>query len=240
MIRQHIVARGRGASWKCAVAEEGRVGDWGDIAHALVVTHVSRAVRKQALLPLETMSERGERALEEKPLGVALKKVAPTAVNRGMVIVVSDEEDEALMEEGIEVVNMPVMMQDGRKLQFIPRLFSPKLHKVQEWDVNNQIIYQTGQHIEFADKGGLAMRGILYCETDVSRKAGMAQVRLDFWQPGPMVPRLGVASMQWAGMRSSHHQYGLGGLRLIRGCRWGLGHHQDTGLKRGRDSEQLA
>ncbi|KAJ1185991.1 hypothetical protein NDU88_002776 [Pleurodeles waltl] len=52
---------------------------------------------------------------------------APTAENRDIVIVVSDEEEEARLEErsvisGLEVINMPVVTLDGRMLQFIPRL----------------------------------------------------------------------------------------------------------------------
>ncbi|KAJ1119209.1 hypothetical protein NDU88_007395 [Pleurodeles waltl] len=191
-IRQRVVARGRGAFMKCAVAEDSRLRDCGVSVHALVVTHVDRAVKKQALLPSVIMSERGEGALEERELGTALKMAAPTAEHRDIVIVVSDNEEEEHTGEGsfssgFEFVNVPVVRQDGGRLQLVPRLVSPMLHKVQEWDVNNQTICQTGQCIEFAEKGGLGMRGLLYGESDVSGKAGRAQFRLNFWQPGSSV-----------------------------------------------------
>ncbi|KAJ1206292.1 hypothetical protein NDU88_001699 [Pleurodeles waltl] len=56
------------------------------------------------------------------------------------------------------------------------------LYKVQEWDVRNQTIYQSEQHVEGSVNSGMSMRGVLYGEADTSGKAGRAQVRVDFWQ----------------------------------------------------------
>ncbi|KAJ1084090.1 hypothetical protein NDU88_004244 [Pleurodeles waltl] len=58
---------------------------------------------------------------------MASKIAAPTAEHQDMVIVVSDEEEEEHMGEGslilsFEVVNVPVVMQDGGRLQLVPRL----------------------------------------------------------------------------------------------------------------------
>ncbi|KAJ1161611.1 hypothetical protein NDU88_002095 [Pleurodeles waltl] len=65
------------------------------------------------------------------------------------------------------------------------------LHKVQEWEVENQNILKAGEQIEFVDSSGLGMRGTICGEVRGNGNAGMAQVRLDFWQPGLGEPQSG-------------------------------------------------
>ncbi|KAJ1099394.1 hypothetical protein NDU88_004495 [Pleurodeles waltl] len=204
-IRQRVVARGIGVSRQSAVACDSHLGDGVLRAHEPGATLVFAARQKQALLHSDNNSERGEGVLEERQWGTAPKMAAPTAEHRDEIIVLFDCKEEehtgkGCFISGIELVNVPVLRQDGGRMQLVPRLFSPILHKVQEWDVNNQTIYQTGQHIEVAEKGGVGMRGKLYGEADVSGKAGRAQVRLDFWQLG--------SSVQWPGCGGT---YALGG-----------------------------
>ncbi|KAJ1082279.1 hypothetical protein NDU88_002447 [Pleurodeles waltl] len=87
---------------KSVVAEEGRLGDCTFSTQAPVVARVVRASKKQAILPSEITSDRGEGALEERPLGVALKMAAPAAEHRDVVLVVSDEEVEEHMGKGVQ------------------------------------------------------------------------------------------------------------------------------------------
>ncbi|KAJ1108941.1 hypothetical protein NDU88_006311 [Pleurodeles waltl] len=68
-------------------------------------------------------------------------------------------------------------------MPFISRLVSSMLHKVQEWEVENQTIFKAGEPVEFMDSSGVVMRGTICGEASGNGNAGMAQVRLDFWQP---------------------------------------------------------
>ncbi|KAJ1107536.1 hypothetical protein NDU88_004926 [Pleurodeles waltl] len=161
-------------------------------AHACVVTRGSVGGKKQAPLPSESNNKRGEGALEERELGAAFKMAAHITVHQQDVIELSDSEEVDILGEGsvisgVNVVKAPVLGQEGGRLQLVPRLFSPLVHKVQEWDVRNQTIYQSGEHVEVSDDSGMSMRGVLYGEADASGKAGRAQVRVDFWQPDGLV-----------------------------------------------------
>ncbi|KAJ1106708.1 hypothetical protein NDU88_004108 [Pleurodeles waltl] len=75
------------------------------------------------------------------------------------------------------------------------------LHKVQEWEVENQNIFEAGEQIEFVDSSGLVMRGTIGGEASGNGKAGMAQVRLDFWQPGLGAPQSGCDGTRALGGR---------------------------------------
>ncbi|KAJ1175176.1 hypothetical protein NDU88_000467 [Pleurodeles waltl] len=120
--------------------------------------------------------------------------VPPTDFNRDMIIIVSDDKEEGqFVAKGsnskIQLSEQPFMVQEGRMLQVILILVSPRMHNVQQWDVDNQPLYRLGQHIESKDKSGLEMRDMLYGETDVGGQVGRAQVRLEFLQPGVNVPQ---------------------------------------------------
>ncbi|KAJ1204726.1 hypothetical protein NDU88_000164 [Pleurodeles waltl] len=187
--QQHVVSRGRGAAGQSVMAGVGRLGVWPCRAHARSTTHASIRVRKQALLPTVTSGKRGENALEEGHLGGEEKMAAPTAGNQESIVIISDEEDDGQGEQmsldfggGLPV--RPLSTKDGKLMQFIPRLVSPMLHKVQEWEVENQTVFKAGEQVEFMDSSGVVMRGTICGETSGNGMAGMAQVRLDFWQPG--------------------------------------------------------
>ncbi|KAJ1089728.1 hypothetical protein NDU88_002873 [Pleurodeles waltl] len=92
----------------------------------------------------------------------------------------------------------------GAKVQFVPRLVSPMLHKVQHWDVENRTLFQTGQMVEFVKKGEVAMKGILIGEAGIIGSAGRAQVRLDFWRPGSSVSLAGCGNSHALGEHEEH------------------------------------
>ncbi|KAJ1106476.1 hypothetical protein NDU88_003877 [Pleurodeles waltl] len=132
--------------------------------------------------------------------------VAPIVGDRESIIVISDEEDEGQREQMGLVSGscrpvLPLATRDGRLMQFIPRIVSPMLHKVQEWEVENQNIFSAGEQIEFVDRSGLVVRGTICGEASGNGTAGMAMVRLDFWQPGLGAPQSGCDSTHALGGR---------------------------------------
>ncbi|KAJ1217699.1 hypothetical protein NDU88_005290 [Pleurodeles waltl] len=165
-IRQRVCAKRRGINQHGVVTSVGHLVAAVLSAHERVATRVSAEIRKQALLPLEKNCRRVEGAFEERQCGAASKMAAPTTAHQQEVIELSDGEEvdssgESCFISGVEFVNVPVLRQDGGRLQLVPRLFSPMLHKDQEWDVSNQTIYQSGQHMEVMEKGGMSMRLML-------------------------------------------------------------------------------
>ncbi|KAJ1149877.1 hypothetical protein NDU88_002676 [Pleurodeles waltl] len=187
--RQRMPSRGRGTGGLSVLAEEGRLGVRPSSTHARSHTRVSKRVKKQALLPSVTSSKQGERALEEGQLGGDYKMAVPTAGTQESIITISDEEDDGQegqisLDFGVGLPVRPLSTKDSRLMKFIPRLVSPMLHKVQEWEVQNQTIFKADKQVEFMDSSGVVMRGTICGEASGKCKAGMAQVRLDFWQPG--------------------------------------------------------
>ncbi|KAJ1204008.1 hypothetical protein NDU88_007789 [Pleurodeles waltl] len=67
-------------------------------------------------------------------------------------------------------------------------------HKVQGWKVENPTIFKAGEQVEFMDSSGVVMRGTVCGEVSGNDNVGMAQVRLDFWEPGYGVSQSGCDS----------------------------------------------
>ncbi|KAJ1191363.1 hypothetical protein NDU88_000679 [Pleurodeles waltl] len=103
------------------------MGAVGVCAQASVAARVFGSGKKQAPLPSERTTERGEGLLEERSWAMAPKMAAPTADHQGMIIVVSDTEEEEQVGEGcfrlnLECVNVAVVGQHEEKMQSVPRL----------------------------------------------------------------------------------------------------------------------
>ncbi|KAJ1205349.1 hypothetical protein NDU88_000784 [Pleurodeles waltl] len=170
---------------------------------------------KTSLLPSETTQERGEAPLEERALRVASKMAPPTELHQDTIINMSDEEEEWQMAAGgpnskFQLSEQPLMVQEGRMLKVIPRI----------------------------GKSMLDMRGMLYGETDVGGQAGMAQVRLEFWQPGANVPQSGLGSAHTQGVheeQASSLRLGLsaGNQKVTVGVRAPLGHRLKERVRSG-------
>ncbi|KAJ1174471.1 hypothetical protein NDU88_006292 [Pleurodeles waltl] len=135
-----------------------------------------RQSRNQALLPSENSGERGDRALEERHLGGEGKMAAPTRKSQGSITIVSDDEGEGQgeqmsvdFESGLPA--RPLYTKDGRLMQFILRLVSPMLHKVQEWEVENQTVFKADKQVELMDSSGEVMRGTMCGEASGDGKA---------------------------------------------------------------------
>ncbi|KAJ1207833.1 hypothetical protein NDU88_003223 [Pleurodeles waltl] len=164
-IRQRVISRGRGAAERSAVPGVGRVGVRQEGEHARLDASSLLKIQKQALLPLENNSERGERVFEERVLEGVNKKAAPCTGDYEAIIVISDEEER--QEEQMVLASStgePVLHLtpgESRLRQFIPRTVSPMLRKVQEWEVKNQNIFKASEQIEFVDSSGLVMRGTI-------------------------------------------------------------------------------
>ncbi|KAJ1099043.1 hypothetical protein NDU88_004147 [Pleurodeles waltl] len=112
------------------------MGALGEDAHALNKKRVMKGGAKQALLPSKIRHERGEALLEERHL-----ESAPKIQNKQILIVVSDEEEDVRAaaggsNSGVEMVNMPMIVQEDRMLQFTPReVQSKKGSKEEEWEL---------------------------------------------------------------------------------------------------------
>ncbi|KAJ1192054.1 hypothetical protein NDU88_001366 [Pleurodeles waltl] len=110
------------------------MGALAEDTHARYKTRTMKGGAEQALLPFETSKERGETSLEESHLGAAFRRAAPMVQHQDILLVVSDEEEEVQAaaggsDSGVEMVNMLMIVQEGRMLQFIPRLVIRMLHK---------------------------------------------------------------------------------------------------------------
>ncbi|KAJ1154054.1 hypothetical protein NDU88_006811 [Pleurodeles waltl] len=189
-------------------------------AHAVRRRRAGRSRAQHAQLALESEGSTQSLA-KERTLGGAANMAAPSGfssnadfredsqpgVSREVgvdqtcedVIIVLDsdddlEKDNELYGEGCSQ-NLPVSLglavQRGRQVQWIPRQVSPKVHRVQEWEVSNQSILRAGEQVEFVDEQGTVIRGTICGAAVDDGMAGSAQVRMDFWQQGERVYRPG-------------------------------------------------
>ncbi|KAJ1138372.1 hypothetical protein NDU88_004759 [Pleurodeles waltl] len=69
-------------------------------------------------------------------------------------------------------------------LQWVPRVVSPMVRRVQEWEVATKSVFRAGEQVEFVDEQGAVLRGTISGVTTDDGRSGSAQVRLDFWQRG--------------------------------------------------------
>ncbi|KAJ1097293.1 hypothetical protein NDU88_002418 [Pleurodeles waltl] len=74
--------------------------------------------------------------------------------------------------------------QNRAQVQWVPRLVSPMLHKVQHWDVENRTLIQSGQLVEVMDKGEIRVACIALGEAELGDNGCRAQVSADFLNPG--------------------------------------------------------
>ncbi|KAJ1173366.1 hypothetical protein NDU88_005202 [Pleurodeles waltl] len=182
------------------------MGAWARGAHARLVK------RAQARSPLERGDEPKTSDVEERPLGGVSNMAAPSNVSRPMSalekskvgtpvkrvvpgskvcneVVISDEDEE------LQVSPVGGFVKDsrgsvgfhgqrcGRFMQWIPRVVSPMLHRVQSWEVGNQAVLQLGEQIELVDNSGAVFKGTVCGEASSTGGIGRAYVSLDFWQP---------------------------------------------------------
>ncbi|KAJ1170339.1 hypothetical protein NDU88_002217 [Pleurodeles waltl] len=179
LFRQRVGSRGQGAADRSAVSGVGRERAREEGAHARLDARSLRRMKKQALLPLESNDERGERALEQRSLGGPSKMAALCIGDSEVIIVISDEEkrqDEQMVLDSSSCGPVLHLASGADRLrQFIPRIVSPMLRKVQEWEVENQNIFKAGEQVEFIDSSGLVMRGTICGEASGNGAAGMAQ-----------------------------------------------------------------
>ncbi|KAJ1100094.1 hypothetical protein NDU88_005183 [Pleurodeles waltl] len=101
-IRQRVASRGRGAAESSAVAAFGRMGAK---AHAPVLVCREGRRKKQAPLPSEMVSNRGEGLLEESALSMRTKIAAPIADRQELIVFLSDSDEECRLGEVGSVPN---------------------------------------------------------------------------------------------------------------------------------------
>ncbi|KAJ1149711.1 hypothetical protein NDU88_002516 [Pleurodeles waltl] len=196
---------------------------------------------QQAPLALESGGECCEPPLEESTLGGAANMAAPSKeIISGIVggsrspfvqgqgdiefqgdqdIIVLDSEEEwepVEVSGGVgEVSNKSIVagseIRGGSFLQWVPRVVSPMVHRVQEWEVANQSVFRAGEQVEFMDEQGAVLQGTICGVSNEGGSAGSAQVRLDFWQQDPRAYRPGCEAAHVSGghgLTSAHQRFG--------------------------------
>ncbi|KAJ1088754.1 hypothetical protein NDU88_001909 [Pleurodeles waltl] len=266
-LAQRVAAGGRGSAVAGAVSAYGRMRARAVIAHAraaggskqarpslekggelVAVTLEERTLRGAPKMASSSVSDSmaGE-ALEEKPLGAASKMAEPITIDEGEIIVILDDEEvEQVCQKGVGgqvfgglggVFRCGV----GRGIQRFPRLFSPMLHKVQSWQMDNEAVLRLGEQVELVDGSGSVLRGTVCGETIGDGSVGRAYVSLDVSQPVSGEGTSGVTRLMLrAGMGRRRFIGHLGGWLVIRACRWRSERLQNTGLKGWCDPERSA
>ncbi|KAJ1100664.1 hypothetical protein NDU88_005745 [Pleurodeles waltl] len=204
---QRVSAGGRGVPLKPAVARAGRMGVRPKGARAQLHTCA------QARSPIERGVEQVLTADEERSLAGASKMAAPMILSQSMpaleknragkpvmalapgvqvskeLVIKSDEEEDVHKGAG-SVAHVESSGRWGfqgqrcnRFMQWIPRVVSPMLHRVQSWEVGNQAAVHLGEQIELVDDSGAVFKGTVCGEAGSSGALGRAYVSLDFWQP---------------------------------------------------------
>ncbi|KAJ1140369.1 hypothetical protein NDU88_006724 [Pleurodeles waltl] len=114
---------------------------------------------------------------------------APVSTVNNDVVIISDEDEEQQVSADTELVESSrgrvgfYGQRCGRFMQWIPRVVSPMLHRVQSWEVGNQAVLQLGEQIELVDNSGAVFKGTVCGEASSTGAVGRAYVSLDFWQP---------------------------------------------------------
>ncbi|KAJ1088395.1 hypothetical protein NDU88_001552 [Pleurodeles waltl] len=136
------------------------------------------------------------------------------------VIVVIDSDEE--LEKGNEFygegcskslpASVSLSVQGGRSFQWIPRQVSPMVHRVQEWEVSNQLVLRFGEQVEFLDEQSTVIKGTICGANMDDSTSGLAQVRLDFWQQGERAYPPGCKDAHVSG----GHESAVAGQRLGR------------------------
>ncbi|KAJ1217676.1 hypothetical protein NDU88_005269 [Pleurodeles waltl] len=223
--RQRVATVGRGTMPVGAVADAGQAGASSVGAHAFKRRRASRKCTQQAPSAVESDAERVELVLDERTFGGATNMAVPsessefltvevdrqqlsggddpaTFPDMEVVVIDSDEErDEgktADREAGrrVDFASASFRGTGGRMIQWVPRVTSPMLRRVQEWEVDNQSVFRAGEQVEFVDDNGVVLRGTICGTAMENGRPGTAQIRLDFWQPSQGAYRPGCDSPQ--------------------------------------------
>ncbi|KAJ1217986.1 hypothetical protein NDU88_005573 [Pleurodeles waltl] len=109
----------------------------------------------------------------------------------GIIIIIDSEEEREIEEvEGLsgkghfQQSEASERAGGSRSLQWVPRVVSPMVRRVQEWEVANKSVFRAGEQVEFVDEQGAVLRGIISGVTRDDGRSASAQLRLDFWQQG--------------------------------------------------------
>ncbi|KAJ1125998.1 hypothetical protein NDU88_004411 [Pleurodeles waltl] len=201
---RRVYASGRGVPLKPPVVRAGRMGARQKGARA--------RLRSQTRSPLERGVKRGVTDNEERQLAGASKMAPPRDLVQLMpasieikagksvrvsapgvqvskeVVIISDEDEDGQEGAG-SVLDLDLSDRWGfqgqkynRCMQWIPRAVSPMLHRVQSWEVGNQVAVNLGEQIELVDGSGSVFKGTVCGEAGSSGALGRAYVSLDFWE----------------------------------------------------------
>ncbi|KAJ1149654.1 hypothetical protein NDU88_002459 [Pleurodeles waltl] len=184
-LRQRVASRGRGAAERSAVAGIACVGAEARVtAHAPAPRKKAARVRELAPLSSQNKGERGEGVLKERTLTGGFKMVAHIKDRQEPILILSDSEGGDPLGNSSKKGVMSELESVGRGehslfVQWVPRMVSPILHKVQHWDVENRTLIQTGL-VEVRNKGECRLAGVAFEEAELGDSCGGVQVSEDF------------------------------------------------------------
>ncbi|KAJ1218270.1 hypothetical protein NDU88_005853 [Pleurodeles waltl] len=208
------VRNARSPNARTAVLSGGRMVACGESVSAFKRALKVQKAKKQAPLAVESGREHGEEEFEERALGGAAKMAVPSgeahfvffeptnsnvsvgqkggAEILGDNIIIIDSEEEGEIEEiegwtgkgNFEQSEVMERACRSRRLQWVPRVVSPVVRRVQEWERDNMSVFKAGEQVEFVDEQGTVIRGTISRVSSDGGRLGPAQVRLDLWQQG--------------------------------------------------------
>ncbi|KAJ1213945.1 hypothetical protein NDU88_001574 [Pleurodeles waltl] len=193
------------------VSSGGQTGAFTGSAHAAKRVRAHKKGLQQAPLVLESGGEHCKPILEEGTLGGAANIATPSidvfssdmggsrcycvhgqggaepSVDNEIVVISEEEGENGEVSGGMgrgtnNLAAAGSGVQGTSLFQWVPRVISPMVHRVQEWEVANQSVSRAGEQVEFVDKQGSVLRGTICGVTREDGSAGYAQVRLFFWQ----------------------------------------------------------
>ncbi|KAJ1103837.1 hypothetical protein NDU88_001258 [Pleurodeles waltl] len=182
--------------------------------------------------------------LEERQLDAAAKMATRKELVVEEVIVISDEEmerqDSGRMEwydDKLQLVGQ-LGKRVSRSIRGSQSLDGSLCQEVRDGSFGSQSVFKVGEQVEFIDKAGVVIRGVICGETSGDGSIGRAQVLMDFWQAGVDEVNSECDAPRFPGGQSErtvHREAGRpsGGQSLSVKVRAPLGHGREVRVKSG-------
>ncbi|KAJ1203738.1 hypothetical protein NDU88_007519 [Pleurodeles waltl] len=188
-LQQRVASRGRGAADKGAVAPLRRMGtEAGLFVHAPASSRKAGRALQQAPLSSRKKGKQGEGDLEESTQTGTFKMAARIGDRQEPIIINSDSDaDDPLGTGGIKNDLTGLNLEEGGEanmfIQWVPRLVSPMLHKVQQWGLGNRTLVQTGL-MDVSTQGECMLEEVTFEDVQLVEGLGSGQVSGVFRKAG--------------------------------------------------------
>ncbi|KAJ1130502.1 hypothetical protein NDU88_008854 [Pleurodeles waltl] len=137
-------------------------------------------VAEQAPLSSRNKGKRGEGVLEESTRAGTFKMAASIGDRQEPILILSDSEGgDPVGNGGIKSADREIDLagrgEHSLIVQWVPRMVSPMLHKVQQWGVENRTLVQTGL-VEVSNKGECRLAEVAFEEVELGDSYDRGQV----------------------------------------------------------------